>query len=65
MDINDIRGLATLFALIAFVMIGYWAYSGRNKQKFEDAASLPFADDAAHKQSQNSDGTDKNEGVIK
>ena len=45
MDINTIRGLATLIALVAFVSVVLWAYSGRRKSDFDEAASLPFADD--------------------
>lgn len=45
MDINTIRGLATLFALIAFVSMVVWAYSKKRKKDFNEAAFLPFADE--------------------
>jgi cytochrome c oxidase cbb3-type subunit IV len=45
MDINTLRGLGTLFALIAFVSVCLWAYSSKRKQGFDAAANLPFADD--------------------
>lgn len=45
MDINLLRGLATVTVLIAFVGICIWAYSGKRKEQFEQAANLPFADD--------------------
>lgn len=45
MDINTLRGLATVFALIAFVSVCLWAYSSRRKKDFDSAANLPFADD--------------------
>ena len=45
MDINDIRGLATVLAMVAFLAVTYWAYSSRKKKDFEEAANLPFADD--------------------
>ena len=45
MDINMLRGLGTVFALIAFVAVCIWAYSKSNKQRFDEAAQLPFADD--------------------
>lgn len=45
MDINTLRGLATVFALIAFVGVCLWAYSGKRKKDFDAAANLPFADD--------------------
>ncbi|WP_422466453.1 cbb3-type cytochrome oxidase subunit 3 [Endozoicomonas sp. ALC013] len=45
MDINTIRGLATLVALVAFLSVVFWAYSSRRKGDFDEAAALPFADD--------------------
>jgi len=45
MDINLLRGLATITVLLAFVGICVWAYSDKRKQGFNDAANLPFADD--------------------
>jgi len=45
MDINTLRGLATLFVLIAFISICLWAYSSKRKKDFSEAAQLPFADD--------------------
>ena len=45
MDINTLRGIATLLAFGAFVGICLWAYSSRNKPRFDEAAQLPFADD--------------------
>ncbi len=45
MDINTIRGLATVVALIAFLSVVFWAYSSRRKGDFDEAASLPFVDD--------------------
>ena len=48
MDIGTLRGLGTLLVLIAFVSVTLWAYSGRNKSRFDEAANLPFADDPAH-----------------
>lgn len=44
-DINTLRGLSTLLALIAFIAVCIWAYSRRRKQDFEQAADLPFADE--------------------
>ncbi len=48
MDINDLRGLATVFAMIAFIGVCLWAYSSKRKAQFDDAAQLPFADEAPH-----------------
>jgi len=45
MDINDFRGLITLVTMIAFGGVCWWAYSSRNRSRFEDDAMLPFADE--------------------
>ncbi|GAA4649164.1 hypothetical protein GCM10023116_14380 [Kistimonas scapharcae] len=49
MDINTLRGLATVLCMIAFLSIVFWAYSSKRKRSFEEAANLPFADDTAHR----------------
>lgn len=45
MDINDLRALVTVLSLIAFVGIWAWAWSRKNRQRFEEAAKLPFQSD--------------------
>lgn len=45
MDINDLRGLSTLFLMIAFIGLCFWAYSSKRKKTFDEAAQLPFADE--------------------
>lgn len=45
MDINDVRGLGTVFALIAFLGIIAWAYSSSRKTRFEDDADMIFKDE--------------------
>ena len=45
MDINLIRGLATLAAFIAFISVVCWAYSKKRKDDFDQAAALPFVDE--------------------
>lgn len=45
MDINDLRGLSTVFAMVAFIGVCLWAYSSRRKSGFDEAANLPFADE--------------------
>ncbi len=45
MDINDLRGLSTLFLMVAFIGLCIWAYSKKRKPYFDDAANLPFADE--------------------
>ncbi len=45
MDINDVRGLGTVFALIAFIGIIAWAYSSGRKTRFVDDGNMIFKDD--------------------
>lgn len=52
MDINFFRGISTIFVMIAFIGICWWAFAPRRKKRFEDAASLPFADEEQHQKSQ-------------
>ncbi|KZZ46104.1 CcoQ/FixQ family Cbb3-type cytochrome c oxidase assembly chaperone [Bacterioplanoides sp.] len=42
MDINDVRGLGSVFALIAFSAVIWWAYGSSRKKRFEDDAQIPF-----------------------
>ena len=45
MDINDVRGLGTIFALIAFLGIIALAYSSSRKARFDDDADMIFKDE--------------------
>lgn len=45
MDINDWRALATVLAFVVFVGIVLWAYSGKRKRAFDEAARAPIDDD--------------------
>ncbi|CAM3674144.1 cbb3-type cytochrome oxidase subunit 3 [Parendozoicomonas haliclonae] len=44
-DINTLRGLATVLCMAAFIGVVLWAYSERKSKDFDEAASLPFADE--------------------
>lgn len=43
MDINDLRTLITTISFLVFAGIVFWAWSSRQKARFEEAAQLPFA----------------------
>ncbi|WP_374264834.1 cbb3-type cytochrome oxidase subunit 3 [Zoogloea sp.] len=45
MDINDARALITVVGLVCFIAISIWAFSGRARKGFEEAALLPFSED--------------------
>lgn len=38
------RGLGSIFALIAFSAILWWAYGSSRKKRFDDDAHIPFHD---------------------
>jgi len=46
MDINDVRGLGSVFALIAFLAVIWWAYGSSRKQRFKDDGDIPFRDNS-------------------
>ena len=46
MDINTMRGIATILAFAAFLGVCWWAYGSRRKPRFDEAANLPFADES-------------------
>jgi len=45
-EINDLRGLATVFCMVAFAAIVWWAYGPSRKGYFDKAAQIPFEDEA-------------------
>ncbi|MDX1342342.1 MAG: cbb3-type cytochrome c oxidase subunit 3 [Reinekea sp.] len=50
MDKADLQALATVLTTVAFLVVVIWAYSSKNKNRFEEAANLPFADDEAEEE---------------
>ena len=44
---NNMQSIFTAISFLTFVGIMVWAWSGRRKAAFEEAANLPFADDEA------------------
>jgi cytochrome c oxidase cbb3-type subunit 4 len=46
MDINLLRSIVTLLAFLSFLGIVVWAYHRASRPRFEEAANLPFADEA-------------------
>jgi cytochrome c oxidase cbb3-type subunit 4 len=50
MDLNDLRAAATVFVFVAFIAVCLWAYSGKRKSRFDEAANLPFAEDDAQRE---------------
>lgn len=46
MDAGFYGSLVTVLFFVLFIAILVWAFHRGNKQKFEDAANLPFQEDA-------------------
>ena len=46
MDVGTLGAIATVLVTVAFFGVCCWAFSPKLKQRFEDDAKLPFADDA-------------------
>jgi cytochrome c oxidase cbb3-type subunit IV len=42
MDITFLRILATVACFVTFLGICWWAYAGRNRARFIEAALIPF-----------------------
>lgn len=42
MGINDLRAVLTVLALLCFIGIALWAYSGAQRSRFDAAARLPL-----------------------
>lgn len=45
LDIGTVRGIGTALVLLSFVCVTLWAYSGKRRAAFDEAAFLPFADE--------------------
>ncbi len=45
MDTNELRSAFTVLSLLTFLGILWWAYGGRSKAAFDEAAHLPFTED--------------------
>lgn len=56
MDINDLRGLSTLFLMITFIGLCFWAYSSKRKVPFDEAANIPFADEELNQRTMQEEG---------
>jgi len=45
LDINSLRSIATVAALVSFIGIVVWAFARKNADRFDQAARLPFEQD--------------------
>lgn len=51
----DLQTIATVLTTVAFLIVVVWAYSSKNKKRFEEAANLPFADEPTKAQRKTGD----------
>ncbi len=58
MDINDLRGLSTALLMVGFIGLCFWAFSRKRKASFDEAASLPFADEEINRRTQREENGD-------
>ena len=42
MDINVLRGIIAAVSLVVFLGIVIWAWSSRQRKRFDEASRLPF-----------------------
>lgn len=52
MDINDMRSAVTLISFALFIGIAVWTWQRARRDAFDEAAQLPFADDASNGEQQ-------------
>ncbi len=45
MSIGELQTIATVSAFIAFIGVAWWAYSPKNKKRFEEDAQLALDDE--------------------
>jgi len=46
MDAGTLGSVVTVLFFLLFIVILWWTFRRENKQKFENAANLPFQEDA-------------------
>jgi cytochrome c oxidase cbb3-type subunit 4 len=44
-DLTLLQSVWTIVVMVAFIGIVLWAWSGKRKQRFDEAANIPFDED--------------------
>ena len=57
MTFTLLQSLWSIVVLVTFIGIVLWAYSGKRKAAFDEAARLPFDDDPPDENNQSSSST--------
>lgn len=53
MNLGTLHSIATIAALVAFLAIVWWAYSPKNRKRFEEDAQLALDDEITTSSSRN------------
>ncbi|MES1964260.1 cbb3-type cytochrome c oxidase subunit 3 [Psychrobacter sp. AH5] len=59
MGIGELQTIATVSAFIAFIGVAWWAYSPKNKKRFEEDAQLALDDEMKDRSSDEQRDKDK------
>ncbi len=59
MGIGELQTIATVSAFIAFIGVAWWAYSPKNKKRFEEDAQLALDDEMIESSSDEQRNKDK------
>ena len=59
MGIGELQTIATVSAFIAFIGVAWWAYSPKNKKRFEEDAQLALDDEMIEPSSDEQRNKDK------
>lgn len=59
MDQGLIGSIFTVIVFVAFIGACWWAFNGRNKKKFDEAANIIFEDEKQHEQTQRNEQMNK------
>ena len=59
MGIGELQAIATVSAFVAFIGVAWWAYSPKNKKRFEEDAQLALDDDLHEDSSEEQRNKDK------
>ncbi len=52
MDLGTMKTIGLLLAMLGFALICWWAYTPRNRTRFDEDAMLPFVDEKKSKENQ-------------
>ncbi len=54
---NTLRTIVTVLAFAVFIGIVVWAWSGKRRDRFSEAARIPFEEDGVHNKTESRDSS--------